>query len=233
MIAPCRYAQLSHDVPHGLHVEFCSLDDDRDIALATARASLSSTEQARAARFRFEHDRSRYIRGRGFMRRALGHCLGLPPADVPLIEEHNAKPALACQGPGFNLSHSKGLAVLAINDNGPVGVDLELENRRIDPLSVAPGCFQAHEIDALTALPKAKQRARFLTFWTAKEALMKLTGAGMSLDPKSIALRLQDGHPTGFDAPAGHRAVELTLPDLGPDHFIALASMPHKTRAKL
>lgn len=219
--------QKLHALPDDIQLSLCRLDDDQDIPLAQALASLSDQEHSRAMRFRFKQDQMRFMRGRGFMRRALGHQLGMRAADVPLIEGAYNKPALRCQGPGFNLSHSGPLAVLVIRDTGSVGVDLEVADRAVDPQSVARGCFQAHERAALRAVPKAAQSACFLTFWTAKEALMKLTGAGLFLDPKSIGLRLQDGLPfavpCGFDAPSNHRAVSLFFPDLGPDHVVAVA----------
>ncbi|MEM6386096.1 MAG: 4'-phosphopantetheinyl transferase superfamily protein [Pseudomonadota bacterium] len=211
------------DLPGDVWLRFCNLDDDRDIALSEARDALSSKETARADRFRFERDAYRYIRGRGFVRQQLGRALSCAAKDVPLIEAPKGKPALAGPGPGFNLSHSAGLAVLALRQNGPIGVDLELD-RGLDPLKIAPACFQAHEIAALEAQKEAlSQRALFLTYWTAKEALMKLTGEGMALDPKAISLRLQGTHPTGFDAPAPHRTVHLCQPDLGPGRTMALA----------
>ncbi len=42
-------------------------------------------EQARAAHFRFERDRSRFISGRGMLRIILGRCLGREPDQLKFI----------------------------------------------------------------------------------------------------------------------------------------------------
>lgn len=211
-------------LPPGVSLGFCHLDDDRDIDLGTATAWLAPQEQARADRFHFPRDAKRFIRGRGFLRRRLGAALDMAPAEVPLTEGPHKKPEILGQGPGFNLSHSGALLVLALREEGPVGVDLELADRSIDPMALAPTCFVDHEIEALAGMADpAAQLGRFLTFWTAKEALMKLTGQGMYLAPKDIALRLKAGHPVGFDAPQAHRDVRLTCPDTDPGHHLAIA----------
>lgn len=194
-----------------LRIEFCRLDVDFDIPLEAARQCLSSEEAARAARFKFARDAERYIRGRGFMRTVLGHELRMAPEHVLLADGPQGKPHLSgdrlCH---FNLSHSGNLAVLAVRKSGPVGVDLELADRALDPMSLAESCFRPHEINALLACatPEA-QRATFFNFWTAKEALMKLTGLGMALEPKSISLDLHNGLAAGFSEPSIYRPVTL------------------------
>ena len=44
---------------------------------------------------------------------------------------------------------------------------------------------------------------RFLEFWCAKEARMKLTGEGFGLDPQEIVLALEGGRPVGVTQPEG------------------------------
>lgn len=207
-----------------ISLAFCHLDDDRNISVSDASSSLSASERARAARFHFPRDAKRYMRGRGFLRRELGRVLDIAPDEVALTTGLHDKPELAGAGPGFNLSHSGHLAVLAIRDAGPVGLDVELADRTVDPLALANTCFVPHETKALAALSDdALRRSRFFAFWTAKEALMKLTGLGMSLAPKSIELQLCDGLPTGFQSPSAYRSVTLHRPEVWPACHIALA----------
>jgi 4'-phosphopantetheinyl transferase len=212
-------------LPEGMRLHFWSLDDDLDIALCHARALLSPDEVARAARFVQPRDRDRFIRGRGMVRQVLGEASGFAPATLRFAETGNGKPVLT--GPGqalhFNLSHSEGCAVLAVSRVGPVGVDLELRTRRLEPLSLAPTVFSPDENRVLSALDASERRARFLMFWTAKEARMKLTGEGMSLEPRAIALALSGGWPTGYLRPEGPE-VGLCFPDpMRPDAICALA----------
>ncbi len=193
-------------LPDGMALVACRLDHDGDMPLEESRALLSPAEAARAARFHFERDRNRHIRGRAFVRRELGRALGVDPRALTLCEEAGGKPRLvgpiSLHGLEFNLSHSGDLAVLAISERGPVGIDVELFDRRIEVESLAPGVFTDAETATILALPEALRLSRFLAFWTAKEARMKLTGEGMRLEPRHIALDLGDGWPVGYLRPA-------------------------------
>lgn len=181
----------------GVRVWMCRLDDDRDVSLSWALSVVNSAERARADRFHFERDRNRFLRARGLVRGTLADQLGVPPCDIAMAFQANGKPVLRGNPVHFNLSHSQDLAVLAISPNQPVGIDVELTTRQVDPLVLAPSCFVTHEVQALRDQPAQLQR--FFAFWTAKEAFMKLTGEGMSLDPKLIRLRLDEsGWPSGY-----------------------------------
>lgn len=187
----------------GVRLTTCHLDDDRDIALTQARDSLSQDEATRAARFHFDRDRDRYVRARGFLRRSLATPLGTTPDRLVFTYSNTGKPGLA-DGPQFNLSHSADRAALAVSKAGPVGVDIEVldrKSRMTDDLDgLMARCFGAEECRAITAAPD--RLARFLEFWTAKEARMKLTGEGLGMDPQEIVLTLDTtGQAIGYQAP--------------------------------
>jgi 4'-phosphopantetheinyl transferase len=209
----------------GVCLSTCSLDDDTDVSLDIAGDVLSFAETARAARFRFERDRARYVRGRAFLRRALGAATGQDPAKLVLTEIGKGKPFLD-DTVHFNLSHSAGLAVLAMSESGPVGIDLEFIDRRIDILGLVRSCFNEAEARNILSLPVPEQPARFFAFWTAKEARMKLTGDGMSLPPQQIALDIEDGVPVGYLRPDSP-ATQAVFIDLGrPETICCLAMRP-------
>lgn len=197
----------------------CALEDDSDIALDLAIGWLAPKERARRDRFVRPADRDRFARGRGFVRRELARLIGCPPSEVPLLKGSNGKPYLKGLDGGFNLTHSGDLAVLAIAQKGAVGVDLELSSRRAwapDRLAaLARRCLVKHEVDALSAQPEGAARCRrFLQFWTAKEARMKIWGQGMSLKPKTIQLHLDtDGTPVGYAAPDGPVSLQFVALD--------------------
>ena len=192
----------------------CQLDTDHDIALIKAWGLLSPDELLRARRFRFEADQSRYVRGRGFLRIILGQACGQPPARVVFGTGAQGKPVLQGSDLAFNLSHSRELAILGISRSGPLGLDLEFIDRAADIAGLAQTCLTPAEADILAALPEEARRARFFAFWTAKEARMKLTGEGMSLPPREIALDLHAGHPIGYLHPETPTAQAVFL-DLG------------------
>jgi 4'-phosphopantetheinyl transferase len=197
----------------GVALHLCRLDDDATIPLDEAAALLSPTEAARAARFHFPRDRVRFIRGRGFLRRVLAAATGYDAAALPLVTGTHGKPALALTGaPGFNLSHAGALAVLALRAGGPVGIDLEAATPARDHSPLYDTCLAPEEAAHLRALPAALQPRAFLACWTAKEAVMKLLGTGLSLPPSEVLLDLKDGIPQGARMPAA-RLVAVPVPD--------------------
>ena len=207
-------------LPPQVELHRCRLDDDRDIELAVAEESLAPAERARAARFLQPRDAARYIRGRGFVRRTLGACLSCPAARVDLRAQEGGKPCIFGAPLEFNLTHSADRAVLAVSPDRRLGVDLELRsgpardwNRLLETGRMV---FTSAETEVLAGLPGEARIERFLSFWTAKEARMKLTGEGMRMAPKGIVLRLVDGVPAGFqgDVPAvGLHRVETGIPE--------------------
>lgn len=207
---------MAAQVPAGVEIALCRLDDDADIALGAAEGWLSPDERDRADRFRQPRDRDRFVRGRGFLRRTLARRLGRDPGALALAVGPGGKPRLPDGGPAFSLSHSGGLAALAVSEAHEVGLDIEC----LAPQPALAGdltglialCFGPDEAAAIGAAP-APRRA-LLAFWTAKEARMKLTGEGLALDPRAIALAHDAGRPVGYLSPARPAATlhRLDLP---------------------
>lgn len=178
------------------------LDGEGGLPLALARSWLSEDELERAGRFRFERHRDRYLRGRGMLRALLAARLGRTPEELAFTTGAKGKPALAGAGPGFNLSHSEGRAVLAVGDLPDLGVDIEGYDRRVDLDGLARRCFRPSEIAWMASFPPERRHLAFFRIWTAKEARMKATGEGFSLEPQRIELRFADGFPQGIAEPA-------------------------------
>ncbi|MEP4078996.1 4'-phosphopantetheinyl transferase family protein [Haloferula sp.] len=155
---------------------------------------LSEQEQARAARFVFSEDASRWINYRVGLRQILGASLGIDPKLVPLIEGEGSKPALSppYDHLEFNLSHVDDLAVVVVSKHGPVGIDLE-------PWSRARSLIECAEVfchpDELMQLPSdTEERAtRLLEIWTSKEALLKALGTGLSYPPPQLKIVADHG----------------------------------------
>ena len=81
--------------------------------------------------------------------------------------------------PAFSLSHSGEWCVLAKGD-GEIGVDIEGMDRR--GLHVAARVLSPEELRWMSDDPLP----RFYTLWTWKESVMKATGQGMNLEPRSF-----------------------------------------------
>jgi len=162
--------------------------DAHDLAL------LDDSERARAARFRFERDRVRFVAAHAQARRLLGRHLGLDPAGLRLATTAHGKPilALTAGAPGggqagegavaFNLTHSGPVGYLAVAACS-VGIDLEQQRPFDDLQSLIDNYCSPAEIAALAGLPPASRAAGFLNVWTRKEAALKAWGTGIGAVP--------------------------------------------------
>jgi 4'-phosphopantetheinyl transferase len=152
---------------------------------------LSEDERARAARFRFDHDRLRYTAGRCAMRCVLASYLNKNPRALIFSYNPAGKPELP--GIQFNLAHSGPHALLAIASEARVGVDIEQVRLFPHMDDVAKSVFTPRELQRWRALPDDQRPDRFYRLWTRKEAYLKAIGEG-------IAHRLQQTEVT-FDNP--------------------------------
>lgn len=150
---------------------------------------LDPAERARAARFKFERDRRRYVVARGLLRELLGGRLGKSPASVGFRVGPHGKPALLAAAAAeettvrFNVSHSGDRALLALADGGrEVGVDLESAARLGDARdlpALAARTLSPADLARWGYLPEDGRRQVFLRAWTRLEAYAKATGDGL------------------------------------------------------
>ena len=86
----------------------------------------------------------------------------------------------------FSLSHT-GSEVALVFSRSPVGFDMEKSDRRTDFLALAKRFFTAAELAGMDS------GSSFLELWTAKEAILKLEGTGISggLDRARILSELE------------------------------------------
>lgn len=188
-----------------ISISVCQLDCDDDIALETANSLLNKDEVARKERFVFERDRVRFARARGYLRLELGAALNVSAHDVEIEIRSGGKPYVPGAPFDFNLSHSGDLAVFAHANLGSVGVDVEMIDRGQgfgrDLDGLARSVLADSEQTALNGLKQDERALRFMQYWTAKEARMKVSGQGMRLPPRNITLALSDGVPVGYLQP--------------------------------
>lgn len=198
MLKPKQNMLGNIELAGGVSIRICDLDTDASISLSYAESVLSTSEHARAMRFHFARDQKRFIRGRGFLRHHLSAKIGIPALQIHLEEGKYGKPYLPENEIHFNLSHSRNIAALALSPTTPIGIDIEFIDRNVNVHSLSKTCYTDAERAVLTRLTGDSLHRRFFAFWTAKEARMKLTGEGMTLAPKSIALALDVGWPVGY-----------------------------------
>jgi len=172
-------------------------------AVGNLHGILSTAERERAARFAFEKDQARFISCRASLRLLLSRYTGAPAEGIVFRYEPAGKPALTgIAGWQFNVSHSRDLAAIAISRYDPLGIDLELIDPNFPRGEVAPDILGVDELRDLAAMPPAAQTDYFFQLWTLKEALLKAAGAGLSLDPRNIRIRLDEAlNPAIISAP--------------------------------
>ena len=162
-----------------------------DSEIARVSSWLAPAEHARAARFGREALSRRYIAGRALLRWLLGRTLGLPPHSVPIVRGARGRPQLAGDAAlDFNVSHTQGVALIGITRESRIGVDVERIDRMVRADGLARKFLTAAEQATLAPLPEPERRARFLRYWTCKEAMSKATGDGLSAPFRRLEVRL-------------------------------------------
>lgn len=169
---------------------------------------LTADEVGRAASFRFPHDAERWRSWRSGLRRVLGETIGVHPLEVPLVIGEFGKPVLAAPFDGlhFSLSHCNDLALVALCEAGPVGIDLEPLARASDLFGCEESFCHPAEILHLPAGNSARG-LQLLEIWTAKESLLKALGTGLSHPPETVRIQRR---ASGFTATS-----DSILPGIG------------------
>jgi 4'-phosphopantetheinyl transferase len=169
--------------PDEIHVWSARLDRSERAALKLEDL-LSADEKHRAARFRFPHDRNRYVVRRGILRSILGAYLQTDPTALSFAYGHYGKPQIvgpiACARLRFNVSHRQGLALYAFSLNQDLGVDVEFPRAIPDAQQVSERFFSVRENTILRSLPLGQRHKTFFHCWTRKEAFIKAVGEGLS-----------------------------------------------------
>jgi 4'-phosphopantetheinyl transferase len=147
----------------------------------------------------------RRAEGRKPLIRLLARYLAIEPSAVELNDGPHGRPALAAiHGDvlDFNWSHSGDHALVAVARGIAPGVDIERRRPRPKALEIAQRFFSSDEIAVLASAAPERRGEVFLDIWTAKEALLKAHGSGLSFgldrlsvvgDGARIQLRRFDG----------------------------------------
>lgn len=170
--------------------------------LQSLQQTLSPDERTKADRFRFPKDRSQFIVSRGALRAILSRYLNISSHILRFDYNPYGKPSLIVTQGGntlrFNLSHSRGMALIAITKNRDIGVDIEGINPNFSCLEIAEKFFSPLENSVLRSLPEHLQATAFFTCWTRKEAYIKAVGKGLSIPLNQFDVSLAPGEPAAL-----------------------------------
>jgi 4'-phosphopantetheinyl transferase len=184
----------------GVHIWRAALDE---AGWPDARR-LPAEERERAASFLREEPSHRWVAARWALRRVLEGYLGEPAAEIELKVSEHGKPRLR-NGAGieFNLSHSKGLALVAVTEGRAVGVDVEVIEPDRDLIALAERALPEEDVAAVRAAGESERSAVFYAAWTRHESRLK---CGFDV-----------GAVENFDvAPEYAAAVAVAAPEVGP-----------------
>jgi phosphopantetheinyl transferase len=179
----------SQHLRDGIVVQF-ELDASEAEQIQLARL-LSVDEYDRAHRFVTQELRKRFIVGRARLRLILSSLVGEKPEALRFRYNQYGKPFLDGCPEGslaFNLSHSANFAVIAVRQNATVGIDLEIDDRKIDVSSLAPQVFQPKELHQWERGIEVDPRRRLLLAWVIKESVLKAIGVGLTGGMQAIPL---------------------------------------------
>lgn len=203
--------------------------------LAVARGLLDPEEIQRAERFRFERHRRRFIMRRAQLRRLLGHYLQRDASTLRFELGERGKPRLAAdQMAGlpstleFNLSDSADVAVVGVQLDQELGVDVEVVREMKDALAISKHFFAESEQRTLAAQPSAEVDRTFFRCWTRKEAYIKAIGKGLALPLDSFMVSMAPDEAPSFLGFVGHPGEEsqwsLAHLEPRPGVFVAVAA---------
>lgn len=146
---------------------------------------LSDKERHRASRLVRLDDRRTFIAAHTLKRLVLAAVTRVSPHALEFYDNAHGKPHLDGQnGVYFNLSHTRGMVAFAYSRVMDVGVDIEFLGPNIYDRAMAAMTLTPDEI--LSVERAADPNHAFLLYWTAKEAVMKAEGKGMSMAMRDI-----------------------------------------------
>jgi 4'-phosphopantetheinyl transferase len=199
---------------------------------------LDDEERIRHAAYLRAGDRDRFLVAHALARILAGAALPADPRTIHYAAEPasrgaaRSKPrfagAAADAGLELSISHSAERVVVALSLAVPIGVDVERIGTPLVEQPLVESVLAPAELRELAALPPLQRGSAFYGYWTRKEAVLKASGDGLSVEPAQLRVSRPGAPPalldwTGPRRPAG--AIWLHELDPGPGYAAALASI--------
>jgi 4'-phosphopantetheinyl transferase len=184
-----------------VHIWRIFIDIDSPI-IKTYLPILSIDEQEKANRFCFLNDRNRFITVRSILRRIIGYYIGKSPRELKFNFNQYGKPFLSQNSSTnaikFNVSHSHEIALIAVNQDFDIGVDVEYIHTNFDFEGIVERFFSVNEKNVWRSLPNYQKVEAFFNCWTRKEAFIKAKGKGLSLPLNEFDVSFKPGEPASL-----------------------------------
>ncbi len=227
------------DIP--IEIVLFQLDCDDDERRNLYRL-LSDDETERAARYRFDIHRNRFITGRARIRQILAARGNCSPGEIVFELNRYGRPSLlmpeSIRELRFNASSSATLGAIAIAKAEPLGLDIEKvkpDNAR-DYDGIVKHEFTRAENEWYRNQAGSARVRVFYEFWTCKEAYLKALGIGLSGKLDSFSINLEGPEPrvshTDLED-GGQSGLFLHRLEIDRDHIACLALPEETGRIKL
>jgi len=142
---------------------------------------LDKKEREEVGKYKYKKDQDRALFSRVLLKKILSQYSGVALEKIKIKRDDHGRPFSAnkeCSFWDFNVSHSGSWWVMALNNKGRVGIDIE-ECKKFDFHSLVDNFFQSQE-RAYVLQNKNNNLSRFYYIWTLKEAYLKAKGRGLS-----------------------------------------------------
>lgn len=124
---------------------------------------------------------------RGILKEILGKDVALQPAKILIGKTEKGKPFLVNRNIPFNYSHSENYFMIALSKNGQIGVDIQIPKKL--KYSYPQMIFSPREKKVYEEIKEeVRRREFFYQVWTSKEAFVKATGDGITVNLNEIEL---------------------------------------------
>ena len=196
--------------------------DEPLLAAPQRRKWLDDEELSRLATFVRPNDARNYLAAHTSLRDILAKMLTCNPMEIRFQRDPLGRPRVDTGEFDFSMSHAGKLCLVAISQVHRIGIDLENVRQPIEPdlLDLIAGPTERARLEREPTVHEA-----ILSLWVAKEAVLKADGAGLSRDPRSIAVHWDARRASGI-ALDGSRPIlwGLTRLDLGSEWVSVLAT---------
>ncbi len=187
---------LNSLISGAVHVWRAPLDDSPE-RTSRFRPYLSDDELTRADRCRIPHPQYQFVVTRGILRILLSQYVSFPPAHLHFETQPQGKPTLVRPSSlpiQFNVTHTRGMALIAFALHHAVGIDVEWIDRKVQGGDIAERYFSARESAYLASLSAPERIHQFFWYWTCKEAYLKMQGKGIAGGLAQCELTIEPDH---------------------------------------
>ncbi len=197
-----------------------------------AEGLLSEEEITRSRTYKFERDRRRFLARRMILRKLLASLTNTPAEKIEFLVSPNGKLSLSTGKPAFNLTASGDKAAFAFTAAESVGIDLEQVCLLEDLTGMLQRVCSHAEQESLRSLPEALRLEAFFHIWTQKEAYLKASGSGLSVEPSQVTVEVETRkpgrliHTPGGDPVAWKMVISMPEPGWRVAVCVKMASAP-------